>query len=103
MDDDRLQLYVTKRGKVVIRRPPRGEPTEAQRHIRQEFALAALSAAGRKRADLPPAADAVRDHLAGVRFSSREDEPGWQRVLRAWLRERGYSEAEAEILLTLTG
>lgn len=103
-DDGKLQVYVTRRGRVVVRRPPRGEPTPAQVAVRAELAASAASARGAKMdrtgpGALPHAAAAVKRDLSDLRFVVRPEEPGLLRVVRLWLRERGYSEFEVELIL----
>ncbi len=105
-NDDKLQVYLTRRGRVVVRRPPRRQATPAQAAQQACFTAAARSAAGatmdRTAARiLPPAAVAVMRNLANRRFSERVEEPGWKRVVRSWLRNRGYTELEAEVLLAM--
>lgn len=100
MDDDRVQLYVTRRGTTVIRRLPRNEPSAAQQEVQRRFGEAARSAAGRRMSGrLPPAAESVQSALTGTRVTTAIPEPGWVRVLRAWLRGRGYTEAQAEAIV----
>jgi len=101
--DDSLQIYITRRGKVVLRRPPHSVPTPAQELCRAEFAEAVRSAQGLKMDDrLPPAAMAVQRRLRGFRApGKRPKETGRRRVLRAWLEGKGYDEDETEVLLDL--
>jgi len=101
--DDSLQIYITKHGRLVLRRPPRTEPTPAQRVCRHEFAEAARTAQGKKMVDsLPPAASAVQVSLRGFHAPGRQPpESGRKRVLKAWLKDRGYAEDEAEVLADL--
>ena len=101
-DEELLQLYVM-RGRLVVRRYTRREPSPAQRLIRERFRAAAKSAVGSRMDDsLPPAALRVQEGLRGLRSrETRRHTSGLDRVLRALLSKRGYTEDEIDAILQL--
>lgn len=102
--DDRLQVYFMRvRGgiRLVVRRPSRGEASEAQILTRERFAQIVREAKGTKGLvdGLPATAAAVRRRLKGLRAAFHEPEAELVRVLRVWLLARGYTDWEVEALL----
>jgi hypothetical protein len=98
-----VQIYVTRRGRVVVRVPPHGPPTPGQEESRQRFAQAAHKARGRqKQGALPPAAQQVKLETSGKPTGlARSREPAWVMLLRRWLLRNGYSPSEAEVCLEI--
>jgi len=88
-----IQLVVRRKPRQVVflRRKPitAYTPTEAQMRARAAFGQAARSARGLKMVPgmLPPAAQLVRKSLAGRGFGARPREPGWLKVLEAWVSQ----------------
>lgn len=99
MQSGAIQVFIRRDGRIILRKPPSGEPSPKQRVIREKFAVLAKSAAGERRNGPLPVAAAKVQALRGVRVTEDRKEPQWRTLLRAWLRSEGFAPAEIDAIL----
>ena len=99
MEGDVIQVFIRRDGRIILRKPPSGEPSAKQKVIREKFAILAKSATGERRNGPLPAAAAKVQALRGVRVTEDRKEPQWRMLLRAWLRSEGFAQTEIDAIL----